>query len=362
MEITMNVPVAQRRINMSKITTPSVLSFTRRIAPGEACMFRTNWNDRNTLDKLEIKEKTLRTALSNRLKKKEAQEEGGKKLKESNPADWQLHGVEYCTLGSDYDTLAVRFIVKFLGGLSPYACNDIKYVERVNEMIRDYMDNSGKTTGIGDLGLRYARNLVGAKFLWRNRFEAEEIETEIVDISRGNNGEKLVFNSLEIPFDFDQKVDPESDFAKLGNKIADVLGDPSPDRLLTLEVTAYARMGRGAEVYPSQEMTGAASKNALDKLLHSIDGVAAMTSQKIGNAIRRIDTWYKGYEEFGEAISVEAYGTNTAFGQVFRNDKKNGCFYNLYDSWVAGESISPTEKDYVIAMLIRGGIFGEKNN
>ena len=345
----------------NKTITPSVLSFARRIDPSDACMFRTKWENKDELEKLEIKQKTIRTVLSNRLKKKEATEDSGKKVKESNPAEWQIHCGEYCTLGPDFDTLAVKFTVKFLGGLYPYACNDTEYAERVEELIRDYMDNSTDTTGIGDLGLRYARNIAAASFLWRNRIGAEKIETEVVDITEGSDGEKLVFDSYAIPFDFNEKVDPDSDLAKLGRKIANTLKDACEDKHLLLEVTAFVKLGHGREVYPSQEMIENASKNDLAKILHSVDGAAALTSQKVGNAIRRIDTWYNGYEDFGQPLSVEVYGTNTSFGQVFRPDKKSGCFYPLYDAWAAGEELSPSEKDYVIAMLIRGGIFGDKN-
>ena len=161
--------------------TPSVLAFARRIDPSDACMYRTSWGDRSKMEKLEVKTKTMRTVLSNRLKKKEAGNETGKALKESDPSEWQIHRSEYCTLGPDADTLVVRFTVKFLGGLSPYACNIPEYAETVGERIRDYMDGSTDTTGIGDLGLRYARNIAAASFLWRNRIGAENIKTEVVD-------------------------------------------------------------------------------------------------------------------------------------------------------------------------------------
>ena len=340
--------------------TPSVLAFARRIDPSDACMYRTSWGDRSKMEKLEVKTKTMRTVLSNRLKKKEADNETGNALKESDPSEWQIHRSEYCTLGPDADTLVVRFTVKFLGGLSPYACNIPEYAETVGERIRDYMDGSTDTTGIGDLGLRYARNIAAASFLWRNRIGAENIKTEVVDVTEGAGGEMLIFDSLETPYDFSEKVDPSSALGILGRKIAETLKDCSEDKHLLLEVTSYVRLGFGREVYPSQEMVENASKTDVSRFLHSVDGAAALTSQKVGNAIRRIDTWYDDYAEFGQPLSVEVYGTSSSFGRAFRRDRETGCFYDLYDRWVAGEEISPSEKDYVIAMLIRGGVFGEK--
>ncbi len=336
-----------------------MLAFARRIDPSDACMYRTKWNERDLLEPLELKTKTIRTVLSNRIKDKKDEAEEGKALKGPDEGAWQIHRGQYCTLGPDFDTLAVRFTLKFLGGLKPYACNDSAYCKDLEDKIRSYMEASDQAHGIGDLGLRYARNIAAAGFLWRNRIGAEAIETEVRDISAAKGGQSFVFDSLSIPFDFYEDIEPDCDLALLGRLISDTLKDPSEGRYLLLEVTARVKLGCGREVYPSQQMVENGSKSDLSRLLHSVDGIAAITSQKVGNAIRRIDTWYEQFEEVDVPISVETYGTYTSFGEVFR-PKGPYCFYSLFDKWMAGEEITGDDRNYVIAMLIRGGVFGDK--
>ena len=88
-----------------------------------------------------------------------------------------------------------------------------------------------------------------------------------------------------------------------------------------------------------------------------------MHSQKIGNALRTIDTWYPN--EDGEPlgpIAVEPYGSVTSQGRAYRQPKQKKDFYNLLDSWILkNEAPEPEQQHYVMANLIRGGVFGEKD-
>ena len=84
--------------------------------------------------------------------------------------------------------------------------------------------------------------------------------------------------------------------------------------------------------------------------------MAGMHSQKIGNAIRTIDTWYSDAEF---PIAVEPYGAVTTLGTAFRQPKQKQDFYSLLDNWVLKDSMpEPEQQHYVMAVLIRGGVFG----
>jgi CRISPR-associated protein Csy3 len=99
-----------------------------------------------------------------------------------------------------------------------------------------------------------------------------------------------------------------------------------------LHVTAFVRMGAGQEVYPSQ---------------------------KLGNAIRTIDTWYSGAADNGP-IAVEPYGSVTTQGKAYRQPKAKEDFYTLFDNWVTkGQAPALEQQHFVIATLIRGGVFGD---
>jgi CRISPR-associated protein Csy3 len=148
-----------------------------------------------------------------------------------------------------------------------------------------------------------------------------------------------------------------------------------------LQITAFARIGKGQEVFPSQELILDRGRGSKSKTLYAVrplqgfargktsddqkEGIAAMHSQKIGNAIRTIDTWYPETEGVSAAelgpIPAEPYGSVTAQGKAYRNPgngKKD--FYNLLDGWVLKDK-APSEADqnYVLSILIRGGVFGE---
>jgi len=124
-------------------------------------------------------------------------------------------------------------------------------------------------------------------------------------------------------------------------------------------------MGAGQEVFPSQELILDRSSGKKSKTLYHVNGVAAMHSQKIGNAIRTIDTWYPEYSDGSASvgpIAVEPYGSVTSMGKAFRQPKQKQDFYNLLDRWVLKDH-EPDEgnQHFVIANLVRGGVFGESD-
>ena len=84
-----------------------------------------------------------------------------------------------------------------------------------------------------------------------------------------------------------------------------------------------------------------------------------MHSQKIGNALRTVDTWYPGADENGP-IAVEPYGSVTTQGRAYRQPKDKQDFYNLLDAWVLRDKVPPLEQQhFVVATVIRGGVFGD---
>lgn len=132
----------------------------------------------------------------------------------------------------------------------------------------------------------------------------------------------------------------------------------------TLEVTAYAKVGNGQEIYPSEELVMKDNKsknNSKDKILYAVDGIAAMHSQKVGNALRTIDTWYQDYtdpENGVGPIAAEPYGAVTHIGKAFRQPIDKADFYTLFANFAGGKSLADNEKHYVMSVLIRGGVFG----
>ena len=338
-----------------KLKTASVLAFERKLDPSDGLFHTGDWDNRGEANWLAvtIREKSVRGTISNRLKTK-AQDPAKLDAAIQNP---NLQTVDVATLPPDANTLRVVFTLRVLGGAGiPSACNNSDYQDALQQAIDSYK----RETGFAELAWRYAVNLANGRFLWRNRMGAEQVEVEVHRLKQGQRADTWKFDALGLPLrDFD--VD-SNDLTALAEVIEFGLNG---DSHVLLEIVAHARMGKGQEVYPSQELIldKGDKRGQKSKTLYQVDGTAAMHSQKIGNALRTIDTWYPN--EDGEPlgpIAVEPYGSVTSQGRAYRQPKQKKDFYNLLDSWILkNEAPEPEQQHYVMANLIRGGVFGEKD-
>lgn len=342
----------------NELKTASVLAFERKLDPSDALFYAGRWDDLdNAADwpAIEVREKSVRGTISNRLKTKD-QDPAKLDASIQNP---NLQTIDVATLPNDVDTLQARFTLRVLGGAGvPSACNNADYQAKLLGTIEQYR----REQGFAEVAQRYAHNLANGRFLWRNRMGSEQIEVVIRQLKKGRTETEWRFDALAFSLrSFDATVsDPQ--IAALAEVIELGL---SGNTFVLLEITAYARMGNGQEVYPSQELIldKGDKKGQKSKTLYTVGSAAAMHSQKIGNALRTIDTWYPNPE--GEPlgpIAVEPYGSVTSQGRAYRQPKQKMDFYNLLDRWVLkDETPAPEQQHYVIANLIRGGVFGEKD-
>lgn len=344
-----------------QLKTASVLAFERKLAPSDGTLLAGNWDERGQVENwtpVTLREKSVRGTISNRLKSKD-QDPAKMDAAIQNP---NLQRVDVATLSPDMDTLRMNFTLRILGGAGrPNACNNAAYQEALKKTVKDYIQQHG----FGELSRRYACNLANARFLWRNRLSAEAIEVRIRRLRKGKEILSWTFDGLDFSLrDFDVPEKYSVDLASLADVIQRGLGSDEPE---FLEVTAYARMGAGQEVYPSQELIlnqGGSQKGRKSKTLYDVNGTAALHSQKIGNALRTIDTWYPEAEQLGLGpIAVEPYGSVTSRGTAYRQPKQKQDFYSLLDSWVLkGQSPPEEQQHFVMASLIRGGVFGESQD
>ena len=329
----------------SNLEIPSVLSFEKKLVVSDAYMYGTCW-DNAAFEPLSIDEKSVRGTISNRLKP--ALEKDPAKLN-AEVEKANLQKVDSCSLNINQDTLMVTFTLKVLSGVNkPSACNSTAFAHSYAEAVKDYIDR----TKFKELAYRYAHNIANARFLWRNRQGAEKI-----DVSVDTDDMHLMLDAHDFSvkdFEHNSKLDV------LADKIASALSGEIP--LLFIRVFAYAKIGEGQEVYPSEELVFDKGKSDKSKVLYQVNGTAAMHSQKVGNALRTIDTWYPefGTEDGVGPIAIETYGAITTMGKAFRGPKDKVDFYTLFDKFALGEKIAPEEEHYVMAVLVRGGVFGGK--
>jgi len=167
----------------------------------------------------------------------------------------------------------------------------------------------------------------------------------------------LFFDALALSLrHFDAPPESATALAQLGALIAEGL---TGKRHVLLQVTAFVRIGAGQEVFPSQELILDKAKTSKSKTLYTVSDIAAMHSQKVGNALRSIDTWYADAGQNGP-IAVEPYGSVTTQGKAYRKPTDRVDFYSLLDNWlIKGQTPAPEQQHFVMATLIRGGVFGD---
>lgn len=335
------------------LKTASVLAFERKLDPSDALMYAVSWEQRNSAEAqpIAVREKSVRGTISNRLKAKD-QDPAKLDAQIENP---NLQTVDVATLPHDVDTLKTQFTLRVLGGAGvPSACNNAEYQDKLKTVVDGYVEQNG----FAELARRYAYNLANGRFLWRNRVGAEEVEVQIRKLEKGNAAKTWTFDALVLSL---------RDFSPTGaDKELDELADSinrglSGEGLVLLEVTAYARVGAGQEVFPSQELILDRGRGDKSKTLYKVGEVAGIHSQKLGNAIRTVDTWYpqEAEDDLGP-IAVEPYGSVTTQGKAYRQPKQKVDFYNLLDGWLLKDKIPEAEQQhFVMATLIRGGVFGE---
>ena len=340
------------------LKTASVLAFERKLDPSDAIFHAGRWDDRANAAAwvpVRVREKPVRGTISNRLK-----------TKDQDPAKLDaaiekpnLQTVDVATLPADADTLKMQFTLRVLAGAGmPSACNSAAYQAKLVQTVQGYVVN-----------------LANGRFLWRNRIGAESVQVRVARLQDGKAAKEWSFDALAHNLRALDAINAE--VQSLGTVIAEGLAGTAH---VLLQITALARVGAGQEVFPSQELILDQKKRKTDdgievrksKTLYQIgekgQEIAAIHSQKIGNALRTIDTWYEGAQELGP-IAVEPYGSVTTQGKAYR--QPNGKdetgkalpkwdFYNLLDNWLLKDAVPPVEQQhFVMAVLIRGGVFGD---
>ena len=330
------------------VAVASVLSFEKKLVPSDAYLYGTTWDERaDKSTALPLVEKSVRGTISNRLK--DAIKKDPLKLN-AEVEKPNLQRVDACSLSEDQDTLKLHFTLKVLGDIAkPSACNNEEFKNSYAEAVTPYQTERG----FGELARRYAINIANGRYLWRNRLGAEKVEVVV------RAGEQTwTFDGLAYALNRFDASDAQLD------ALTEVIRQALSGELtyLLLDISAYALVGAAQEVYPSEELVldKGNDKNKKSKILYAKNGIAAMHSQKVGNALRSIDTWYPEFDTAQMAIAIEPYGAVTNLGKAYRTPKDKVDFYTLFDQFAVGKTLDTVEQEhYVMAVLVRGGVFGQ---
>ena len=336
--------MAKSKKGTNNTELPTVLAFERKLEPSDALMFAGNWQDD---DKIE-EQKWIPIAIISRrnrgVKNSYAHRKNTKDLRQANPVEG-----DKAQLPPGNDTLKVSFNLRVLGNIGkPYASSNSNFTDKLIAKLKDYKEE----LRFDILAQRYAYNIVNCRFLWRNYFglQPAKVRVKTKDFPSG-----ILFSSDK--FSHKNFIDnaQEPNLLKLAKVIQLALeGDETTSSLI--DVDAYVQLGTGQQVFPSQEMNMDEKKKVLFKLSVEGNECAAMHDVKIGNAIRTIDDWYPGARC---PIAVNPFGSVTQMDEVYRESKND--LYSLIKDWLDDKDVTDNDKHFVVANLIRGGVFGGKS-
>jgi len=254
-----------------------------------------------------------------------------------------------------------------------FGCNDPAYRASVGA----FVDAIIGSESLAELSRRYARNVLNGRWLWRNRVISDNLTVSVIW-----SGDSVSCSGFGRMNDFDAYT---ADETKLGAAIQSVLSGESKVAF-SVEGRVLFDFTGAIEVYPSQNFTSGKPKgfarplykidpvsvNVLRDLMNADSasfadtltmGKAGLRDQKIGNAIRTVDTWYETDRTDAKPIAVEPNGANLDEGTFFRATK--GVFTlldNISDMTAKAmntKDVADPELMFLIAILTRGGVYGE---
>lgn len=272
-----------------------------------------------------------------------------------------LQTIEQAFLPHNADTLKVSFGLKVYfdapAGGNIESCSSSELVEQLKALSASYLSAGG----FDYLAGCYATQILNGSWLWRNR-EGANLTVSITPYVDGEERGPISSND-------------EDAHKKLSSLIAVGL---KGEGFVDFAITGTIRLGFGQEVYPSQEFSEPAKST--DKVSRTFykdnNNYGMMHSQKIGNALRRIDIWHPSVKLVGE-LPVEPFGSSLSDQKAYRYKIKRD-FYHYLDVLLGGKSASASILDamnaqhiddlhrvedihFFMAVLCRGGVFGSKN-
>jgi CRISPR-associated protein Csy3 len=263
------------------VKTASVLAFERKLATSDAVMYSGSWQG-NVWQPIRIQEKAVRGTISNRLKN--ALTNDPAKL-DAEIQKANLQRVDVAALPADADTLKVKFTLRVLGNLStPSVCNDRAYQDELQQVIDGYIEEHG-----------FPNWHAAMQLIWRTAVFYGVTASVLKKYVNVTGSQSWTFDAYNYALrDFSAS---DKDLNALAQEIEKGL---SGEGFVLLNVEAQVLLGAGQEIFPSQELV-LDSNSSKSRLLYQVDGVAGMHSQKIGNALRTIDTWHPRLMSWGRS-------------------------------------------------------------
>ena len=332
-------------------------AITRTLSPSHGLFYSFDSRNKKSISQktpVSLQEVSLVGTLGS-WKEGEAAQKEQEKGKEQKVAS-NIQTVDTCFLPAEHDAYCLTFNLRIASLVDDVISNDKAVLALFRQFVTDYKEKVGGEL----LAQRYLTNLINGRFLWRNKYAHQKQITLRID------DDSHTF-SIDLAFDFTSRFTDTKDqiaFDAFVTKMAQALF--SKEHVTLLYVSATGIIGYGQEIYPSQEFVND-SKEKKSKVLFSVlsnqHPVAAFHSQKIGNAIRTIDTWYEN--NVTHAIPVDPFGPDKSNQTLHRagvntNDKSIYSVFNRLLDAKKGIDIPSDDAHYLMACFIRGGVYAGK--
>lgn len=345
-----------------------MLSFARSVQVAEGLFFATSENKPGVRIPVPVLEKGVRGQSS---------EDQAKNPGLSNP-----QSVEYAIVPQGHDTVSLDFSVRFMPlSLGPHACGNADVAAAYRRLASGYRQAGGYAV----LAKMLIWNIANARFAWRNRYQSDEMSVEVA--FEGNR--VLVFDPTKLSLTEPASINDmaaaliqgaREDIEALLEGVASGLAGTDRNAY-TVHVSWSASLEPGQEIFPSQEyIREELAKGALSDVSRIYAKIptetggrqiqqASIHSQKIGAALRHIDIWH-GSEDHEGAIAVNPYGGVQETSAVLRGPSSKKSFYTLRKNAealidnvesAAGSSDISDDVHFVMANLVRGGVFGSSS-
>lgn len=351
------------------VILPGIFTYRRSISQGRALMWACETIDGSGQAPLLVELSGLRGTKAYDFWKKvdgaAAKKDGEYAKTATDMVSPNPQTVESAFMPESKPFLKVDFSVKYLpNALIPNVSGN----RDVDILFRSLAKSYAEKGGFDFLGQQYVVPLVTGRWMWRNN--EESVQKFIRITVMGSNPQVFEFEPGYNCFTFDALSDTDKVSASaLGELIGNALSGKGP--VLGLRVEGIYEMGAGSLVYPSQEMTIDRKEGDPSRVLYKVahggnNNHAAMHEQKIGNALRTIESWH-GDDLFG-AIAVEPLGVVSSHQTSVRVEQRQD-FYSLAKKHAVkwekqlseGASLDQIDNlndlHFVIAVLIRGGVF-----
>lgn len=258
---------------------------------------------------------------------------------------------DVASLDADKDTLVVIGAIKFVANyFEPERSDSAAMAAYQRNVVEKFMADGHYPTLIR----RYLLNLVNGTALWRNRY--------------GFMRKTII--SLRVPGQptahFSMNDEHAPDFERLVAAMA--AATQSKGAYVQLEIALIVELGFDAEVYPSQPFISGPAKLELRKIpsdnnygrllatrrdANNEDQVI-LTSNKVGNALRRVDLGYTSNPD--TPIAVELFGTVATERVAHRLDQ--GTDYFSLVKAKTYETMSEEDRFFMMSVFVKGGLLG----